>query len=357
MTIADTPQPAAGAPRLPITFQGRAKDYFVIWIVNVLLTAVTLGIYSAWAKVRRMQFFYGNTRLDGDGFAYTARPIAILKGRLLVVAFIVVLGLLQWALPLQVKDLVALIILPLYPWAIDRSLRFGARVTVWRNIRFGWTGTYVEACRVLLLWPIVTVLSLGTLFPFAARALREYLANNYRFGTAKFSAKTRIGPYYSAYGLTVLLVLAVVAVVLVPVSIATFGKAGALDTQPLQAQQIFGVAFAAVFFFTIFFVGGFFVARARNILLKGMEIEGGHRFDCDLSGLKVVWINLSNSIAVILSLGLLWPWAAVRRWRYFAQAATVIPAGPLDRFIDQQAKAVSATGAEFADIEGFDLSV
>lgn len=33
-------------------FTGSAKEWFGIWIVNLLLSIITIGIYSAWAKVR-----------------------------------------------------------------------------------------------------------------------------------------------------------------------------------------------------------------------------------------------------------------------------------------------------------------
>ena len=32
-----------------VEFKGNAKEYFGIWIVNVLLSIITLGIYGAWA--------------------------------------------------------------------------------------------------------------------------------------------------------------------------------------------------------------------------------------------------------------------------------------------------------------------
>ena len=75
---------------LPFEFRGNGGEYFRIWIVNLLLTIVTLGIYSAWAKVRRLRYFYGNTVLDGQSFEYHGQPLAILKGRLIVVAGYVV---------------------------------------------------------------------------------------------------------------------------------------------------------------------------------------------------------------------------------------------------------------------------
>ena len=42
-------------------FRGDPKEYFRIWIVNLALTILTLGIYSAWAKVRKQRYFYLST--------------------------------------------------------------------------------------------------------------------------------------------------------------------------------------------------------------------------------------------------------------------------------------------------------
>ena len=51
-----------------IEFEGKGGEYFRIWIVNVLLSIVTLGIYSAWATVRTRRYFYANVKLAGEGF-------------------------------------------------------------------------------------------------------------------------------------------------------------------------------------------------------------------------------------------------------------------------------------------------
>ncbi|MDR3346857.1 MAG: DUF898 domain-containing protein, partial [Campylobacteraceae bacterium] len=37
-------------------FRGNATDFFAIWFVNLLLSLITLGIYSPWAKVRNNQY-------------------------------------------------------------------------------------------------------------------------------------------------------------------------------------------------------------------------------------------------------------------------------------------------------------
>ena len=66
---------------MDLQFTGSALEYFRIWIVNVCLTLVTLGIFSAWAKVRKKRYFYSHTLLDGTPFQYLGMPIPILKGR------------------------------------------------------------------------------------------------------------------------------------------------------------------------------------------------------------------------------------------------------------------------------------
>jgi hypothetical protein len=93
------------------TFTGSGSEYFRIWIVNLLLTIVTLGIYSAWAKVRKMRYFYGSTRLAGSSFEYHGDPIAILKGRLIAAALFIVYTIVSgYSLTAQMVMLVPL------PW-------------------------------------------------------------------------------------------------------------------------------------------------------------------------------------------------------------------------------------------------
>jgi len=58
--------------RYPVEFNGKGFEFFKIWIVNVLLTIVTLSLYAPWAKVRTRRYFYGNTVIDNSSFEYHA---------------------------------------------------------------------------------------------------------------------------------------------------------------------------------------------------------------------------------------------------------------------------------------------
>ena len=64
----------------PFEFTGASGEYFKIWVVNVFLIILTLGIYSAWAKVRKKQYFYRNTLLLDSPFDYLADPKKYSKG-------------------------------------------------------------------------------------------------------------------------------------------------------------------------------------------------------------------------------------------------------------------------------------
>ena len=84
IVVDDSAQPV---PYTPVThrfeFSGTGSEYFRIWIVNIMLTILTLGIYSAWAKVRSQRWLHGHTSLADSAFRYHARPLQILIGRVI----------------------------------------------------------------------------------------------------------------------------------------------------------------------------------------------------------------------------------------------------------------------------------
>ena len=148
-TLNAEPSAAASTRIEPFQFTGTGGEYFRIWIVNLLLTVLTLGIYSAWAKVRRMRYFYGSTRLAGSAFEYHGKPLQILKGRLIAVGVVVVLSVLTTIWPLT-NVLFVLLILFGTPWIIVKARTFHMRVSSYRNIRFNFQQEYGEAARIFI---------------------------------------------------------------------------------------------------------------------------------------------------------------------------------------------------------------
>jgi uncharacterized membrane protein YjgN (DUF898 family) len=89
-----------GVRDLPVAFHGNAQEYFGIWIVNILVSIVTLGVWSAWAKVRTKRYFYGNTEIDTHAFEYHATGYQIFKGRVIAVLVFVLLAVASHFAPL-----------------------------------------------------------------------------------------------------------------------------------------------------------------------------------------------------------------------------------------------------------------
>lgn len=182
----------------PIVFQGKASEYFGIWIVNLLLTLLTLGIYSAWAKVRRKKYFYNNTLIQNVGFDYHAKPTAILKGR--IIAFVFFVG---YSMSANIHPILpALFMLVLFialPWLVVRGSLFNARNTSHRGLRFDFVGTLRGATRVYIILPLVTLLTFGLGAPYAAHERKQFSVNNHKFGLSPFAMRPRVKEFYKVY--------------------------------------------------------------------------------------------------------------------------------------------------------------
>jgi len=141
-----------------LRFTGSATEYFRIWIVNVCLTLLTLGIFSAWAKVRKKRYFYSNTQIDGTPFQYLGQPLPILKGRLIAATlFAIWYVATHYVVKLLPVVLIAGFILA--PWVIVRAAAFNARYSAFRNMTFRFAGSYWGAAKVFYGWMLVTLVT------------------------------------------------------------------------------------------------------------------------------------------------------------------------------------------------------
>lgn len=335
---AGQPKPRATGPlqETPLEFTGSGREYFGIWIVNILLTIVTLGIYSAWATVRNNQYFYGNTRMDGTSFQYLASPITILKGRLIALAVLVAYVVLS---EMYVEAAIAfgLAFIPLVPWIMVRSLRFNAINSAYRNIRFDFQGSYGQAFMVAFVWPLLNMLTLLLLTPLVMKKTHEFIANGSRYGTTEFQLKADTGTYYRFFGKGLLIAIA-------------FGVAAFLAMR--YVGFTLGSIIAAVGYLTLF---GYFMAGIANLFLGAVHLDS-HEFESRLQPLQMTWIYLSNSFLVVLTLGLFTPWAKVRMAQYRASCTAMMVRGDLNHFVAAEQNRTSALGQELGDAFDVDFA-
>ncbi len=333
------------ASRMAFGFEGSGSEYFRVWIVNVLLTIVTLGIYSAWAKVRRKQYFYGNTSLGDTGFEYLADPVKILKGRILVLAVILVTGFLSSFHPL-IQPVFTLVFVLVLPWFVVRALAFNARNSAFRNIRFGFSATYGQAFKVYVMWPALAALTLGVLSPYAFFKQRKFVVENSRYGKTAFSFNAKAKDYYRIFMVTSLPVL---ALLLLGALLALFPDLAfsLLAFGPLLAL---GLLPAYLWGFAYFSVG------TGNLLYRSTRL-GPHRLDSVMKVGGYLRLIMVNTLATALTLGLFHPWAKVRTAHYKAEHLTLIPGGDLDTFITASRDEVGALGDAASDFFDIDLGL
>jgi uncharacterized membrane protein YjgN (DUF898 family) len=195
----------------PIVFQGKTSEYFGIWIVNLLLSIVTLGIYSAWAKVRRKKYFYNNTLIENVGFDYHAKPISILKGRIIAVVFFAGYGMSASIHPFLPAVFLLIFFLAL-PWLVVRGSIFNARNTSHRGLRFDFIGTLGQAAKVFIGLPMLMLPTLGLIFPYVAHQKSQFLVNNHRFGLSQFDMQPVVKKYYKIYLILFIIPFAIIGI-------------------------------------------------------------------------------------------------------------------------------------------------
>lgn len=328
-------------------FTGTAREFFGIWFVNLILSILTLGIYSAWAKVRTERYFYSNTRLAGSTFDYIANPIAILKGRLIAYAVVILLVVSNHFLPL-VYLLIFVLLFLLMPAFIVLSLRFRARNSVWRGIGFRFDQPVSEGYMPFMMWRLISSMTLGLLSPLAQLKQQEFVVEGHRYGTRRFRFKGDLGQYYLQFvialgtGIGTAIVLISVAV-LIALLVKHFT---ASDGATIFASG-FLVALSIVYLL-IFVLMAFLQVRYTNLLWRNASL-GPHTFESTLRARRVLWIYASNALAIVFSLGLAVPWAMIRLARYRAEHWALLAMGDLDDFAASSDMNVRATGAELVE--------
>jgi uncharacterized membrane protein YjgN (DUF898 family) len=322
-------------------FTGGAGDYFRIWIISLCLSLLTLGIYSAWGKVRKKRYLYAHTRLAGSGFEYRASPLAILKGRAIALFFFggfAVAG--HFYAPAQVA--LAAILGVLLPWLVVANARFNARYSTWRSIRFGFDGTIREAIKVLLGMGAMAVVTLGVGYPYYRMRRARFVVAHHRFGLTQFATDFTAGPFYLAYLIALGIALGIGIV---------FGFSAALLKSGTWSLILVAAMYAG-------YIGAFaFVSsRTGNIVQNGTAV-GPLRLASTLRARDLFWLYLSNIVAVLATVGLATAWATIRVARYRAKRLAVVALAPLGSLLAAAGDDASATGSEVSDLFAVDVSL
>ncbi|HEX4883742.1 MAG TPA: YjgN family protein [Casimicrobiaceae bacterium] len=372
---AAAPEPAADAAPgrvAQLQFTGEGGEYFRIWIVNLLLTVVTLGIYSAWAKVRKTRYFWQNTRLEGHAFDFHGRPVAILAGR--IVALLLLAGY-SFAFEFSSRAGLAMIavLCVVGPWLFMRAQRFRLGNTSWRGLRFGYASDAIEAYRValppLLVWFSGTVLAVVAshrfglaaaagfvsmlLVPWMHHRLKAYQHRRARYGGRAFAFEPATRRFYATYVAASLVLVAgflaaqVVAVMLGSIVGTSGPAAGAVGV----ASTVLVLAAAGLLAWP------YFAARLQAVVWSHTRI-GDVRFATAIAAGPLAALVARNVLLTLVTAGLYWPYAAVALARYRVECMRAESEAPLLALAVTTTAAVDGAAGDAAlDAFGLDIGL
>lgn len=302
-----------------LRFHGTGGSLFGIHIVNMLLTALTLGIYYFWGKVKVRNYVFSQSEFEGDRFAYhgTGKELLIgwLKGMVILAAIYgVSFAFLYLSGERSVRGqlLFLLFLLPpllfgLVPIAIAGAWRYRLSRSSWRNIRFSFRGHTREFMKLYAPGLLLTMVTLGFYGPIFSCKIRKFLLDRTWFGNAPFSfdgdGKELVGPYAVAFFL----------------GLPTLG------------------------------LSWFWYAARQHRYLWSHTRFGGADFGCSITGGSLFWLEFVNGILLVVTLGFAQPWVLVRTVRFMFERISLH--GSLDlAVIEQEAREAGATGEGIADL-------
>lgn len=388
----------AGIDAHRIEFTGSGGEYFRVWIVNLLLTVVTLGVYTPFARRRTARYFYSHTVVAGSPLEFTATGGRMFLGFLLVVGLYIAFNVASGS-DQQLATALMLVggaLLAPYFWA--SAMRFRMTSTRWRGVRLQFAASWPQVYRAA--WPMLVialvwfgvsftmatiaprghppkaapsmgqlttffaVLAGGMLLSVVAAVVLDYQAKclvvqHGRIGGQPGRWKPELSDFFriwlAAAGLFIACVLGVAVVAGVLVFLAVTALRGSGPARP-------GVYFAFVPLLVILLTvatstpaRAYRQARVFRLVWNNIGVSHIARFKSRLRVRSYVFLRLRNVLLTILTLGFYRPFAMVREYRMRAESVSLHVKGGLDQLAGQLAREEQALGDAVAGAMGLDL--
>lgn len=299
---------SAARPR----FHGDGATLFGIHLKNLLLTIVTLGIYSFWAKADVRQYLYSNTSLGGDRFTYHGTGRELFNGASKAFGLLILIGIASSVMSGLIHPVAGAIVLYagsgllLFPVALIGSRRYRLSRTSWRGIRFSFKGDYGDFFAMYVVGALLTVISLGLYYPYFHANIRRYVVKESRFGNRHFDFD---GQGSDLMGRHVLLYL------LLPLTLGIYW---------------------------------FWHAAYRQRYYWEHTRFGTTRFRSTMTGGDLLGVTFVNGLLMIVTLGIAYPWVQARMMEFQCERLILSSLTAFDE-AKQEFQASSTFGEGVAD--------
>jgi len=374
---------------VPFQFTGDSLEYFRIWIVNLVLTILTLGIYSAWAKVRTNRYFYGNTLVHGSAFNYTADPVKILRGRIFAVVLFIIYQAFIRFYPV-VAGYILIVFVLFLPFIYVMNMAFKMRYTTWRGINFNFYRDYRIA--YLVFAPIIIYIVLVSLapliiglneevlleptenadefssematylvfvsgvaivgmfcFPLWQKFYYQFIGNRASYGNASFSFSVSSWKFYKIYLVAFFMIVGgmLLYALFIGLSLNYFAESLTLNRFTFTLLPLILILIPYLLAFS------YIQTRLTNVIYSNLRLED-ICFESKLSFVKMTVLYITNTLAILVSIGLAIPWTKIRMARYRADNMYVL-SDTLEEFVAVHNEDINAGADAFSDI--FDLDI
>jgi uncharacterized membrane protein YjgN (DUF898 family) len=391
-----------------LNFSGRGGEYFRVWIVNVLLSIVTLGLYTPWARQRTARYFYDHTVVAGSPLEFTAPLRKMVFGFLIFALLYVAFKI---ASETGQDTAVALFILAaalLAPYLWGSAMRFRLASTRWRGLQLHFAASWKEV--YLASWPIFVMAAVWVAVTFGLDivapeppatpspprepqvfpglpAMNAAMWGLIALGVilsvlciirVEFNYKSLLvlrggignqrGRWKPVYGDFVRIWLATVGVLLAGAALAAALATGLV----LAAQMAFGTtrAFGAMFVVLVFLAvlagllglviatapaRAYREARMFQLIWSNVGLSQIARFKCQLRPWAYVRLRMKNLLLTVLTLGLYRPFARANEYAMKVNSVTLYVKGGLDQLVGQLGRQQDALGDALADAIGLGI--
>ncbi|HCH9280574.1 TPA: DUF898 domain-containing protein [Salmonella enterica] len=346
-----------------LVFTGKGGKYFVICLVNFLLTCITLGIYAPWAMVKCRRYIYTNMTLNNQPFVYKATGSALFISMLLVlVIYSVGLSLIEHGHPGLGFTLLVLLI-AIIPFMAVKGLQYQAMMTSLNGVRFGfqcsmrrawWCMFALPVLLMVALYIVLYIISLvtiavgGLVFNIVFLGLLAIIGigvingityskwmtlfgNGANFGIHRFSIQVNVKTCIRGCVLAMLTLFpfaVVIGYLIAPVFtdmilLSMMGNTQAAGTLILQYYgQIMACYF--LYFLAIIVVSSYLYAALRNLFLNNLSLANNSiRFHSSVTAHGMLWRLLVVVMISGVTLGLAYPWLKIWLVSWLAQNTQV----------------------------------
>ena len=342
----------------------KTKEFFSIWLVNILFTLASFGAYYPFAKQKIKEYLYNNTTLNGSNFEYKLNIKSLLDTSFFLATVTISSFTLYYfdiSLIYQLAPL-SLIVIAI-PWIIYKNIKYNIDAISYRNVYFKYVGKNLKSFYKLTLIyfgvifaPIIALISASIYFynnlayalfaifvvvsivyfilSFTILSIKLYskyqdlIINKTYFGVNRFYFDTSVNTnqIFKQF-----LPVAIVTTLIIGI-ISSLIYTNFINLFTIDALIKYILIALIIFTGSSFFIGTL-QGYLQNFTLNNTTLTG-YRIKSNIKPLKFGLIKLVNSILLIFTFGLAYPYTKLKELKY-RLSHTLFECDDCDEFIER----------------------